>query len=90
MKTRSYSNAKNSRFKTHIRIDPAMKQWLDEHRDTRTTAGFADKIFNEYRKRYENQETTNLAGADGPTRDQTHPAPSEQEGAALPTFSSRD
>jgi len=51
MKTRSYSNAKNSRFSTHIRIDPAIKRWLDENRDTRTTAGFADKILNEHIKR---------------------------------------
>ena len=52
MTTRSYSNAKSSRFSTHIRIDPNQKQWVTENMDTKTEAGFLDKIINFYKKHH--------------------------------------
>lgn len=43
----SYKKTK-TRFSTHVRIDPKLKQWLDENKDTRTSAGFLDKIIRKH------------------------------------------
>lgn len=40
-----------TRFSQKVRIDPAALQWLKENKDTRTVAGFLDKIINDYAKR---------------------------------------
>lgn len=90
MKTRSYSNAKSSRFSTHTRIDPVKKRWIEENKTTRTGAAYLDIIINEHIKRCESEKAALLAGADGPGGDQAHPAPGAEEGAALCPFSSRD
>lgn len=39
-----------SRFTSIIRIDPKNLNWLKENKDTKTVAGFLDKIINEYKK----------------------------------------
>ena len=52
MKTRSYSNAKSSRFTKVTRIDPTQLAWLQQHKDTRTVAGFLDKIINHYKQHH--------------------------------------
>jgi hypothetical protein len=38
-----------SRFTAIIRIDKYQLKWLKEHKDTRTIAGFLDKIINTYK-----------------------------------------
>lgn len=75
MKTRSYSNAENSRFSTLARVDPAAIKWIKEHKDTRTIAGFLDKIINEHIRRYENQKTGDVPATAGAGGDQAHTAP---------------
>lgn len=40
-----------TRFTKLIRIDPEQYQWVEDHKDTRTNAGFLDKIINNYKKR---------------------------------------
>lgn len=47
-----------TRFATHVRIDPRAKDWLAEHKDTRTIAGYLDKIINEHIEQYENHRRT--------------------------------
>jgi hypothetical protein len=42
-----YKKAK-TRFTNIVRIDPKALNWLKENKDTRTVAGFLDKIINEY------------------------------------------
>jgi len=37
----------DSRFTKQVRIDPKQLQWLKENKDTRTIAGFLDKLINE-------------------------------------------
>lgn len=49
------SSDHKSRFSTHVRIDPNQKRWLEDNKDTRTVAGFLDKIINEC-KEYENRK----------------------------------
>lgn len=41
---------RNSRFTTKIRIDPKQLQWLKENKDTKTLAGYLDKLINEIKK----------------------------------------
>ena len=36
-----------------IRVDPQQYAWLQENMDTRTLAGYLDKIINLHRKQYE-------------------------------------
>lgn len=40
----------NTRFKSLVRIDPVQLKWLKENKDTKTIAGFLDKIINKYKK----------------------------------------
>ena len=44
----SYSK-KQTRFTKLVRIDPKTLNWLKENKDTRTVAGFLDKIINHYK-----------------------------------------
>lgn len=44
----SYNKTK-TRFTKLIRIDPEQLKWIQENKDTRTDAGFLDKIINEYK-----------------------------------------
>jgi hypothetical protein len=37
---------KRRRFKTLVRIDPYQLRWLKENKDTKTIAGYLDKIIN--------------------------------------------
>ena len=37
------------RFTKKIRIKPEQLEWLRENKDTRTMAGFLDKLINEYK-----------------------------------------
>lgn len=53
MKPPNYSRVKPSRFGTLIRIDPVQKLWVQKHKDTRTDAGFLDKIINFYKKHHD-------------------------------------
>jgi len=39
----------NGRFKKKVRIDLVQLKWLKENKDTRTIAGFLDKIINYYK-----------------------------------------
>jgi len=38
---------KRTRFTKIVRIDPDQLNWLKENKDTKTVAGFLDKIINE-------------------------------------------
>jgi hypothetical protein len=40
----------NTRFKSLIRIDPNQLQWIKSSKDTKTLAGYLDKIINYYKK----------------------------------------
>jgi len=42
---------RKTRFNDKIRIDPKQLQWLRENKDTKTLAGFLDKIINEFKKK---------------------------------------
>ena len=44
----SYKKIK-TRFTSITRIDPKQLNWLKENKDTRTLAGFLDKIINQYK-----------------------------------------
>ena len=44
-------NNKNTRFKKLVRIDPKQLSWLKNNMDTKTIAGYLDKIINDYKKR---------------------------------------
>lgn len=39
-----------TRFSTKVSIDPQQLEWLRQNKDTKTIAGFLDKIINEYKK----------------------------------------
>jgi hypothetical protein len=39
-----------SRFKKLVRIDPKQLEWIRLNMDTKTMAGFLDKIINTYKK----------------------------------------
>jgi hypothetical protein len=39
-----------SRFDAITRIDKYQLEWLRDHKDTRTIAGFLDKIINQYKE----------------------------------------
>ena len=41
----------NTRFKSIIRIDPKQLEWLRDNKDTRTLAGYLDKIINFYKEK---------------------------------------
>jgi len=41
---------RKTRFKKKIRIDEKQLEWLRQHKDCRTMAGFLDKIINCYKK----------------------------------------
>lgn len=41
---------RKTRFTTLVRIDPKQLAWLKENKDTRTVAGFLDKIINDHKK----------------------------------------
>lgn len=43
-------NMKKTRFKKLVRIDPKQLEWLRIAKDTKTMAGFLDKIINTYKK----------------------------------------
>lgn len=45
----SYDKTK-TRFTRLVRLDPKQLAWLKENKDTRTVAGFLDKIINEYKR----------------------------------------
>lgn len=40
---------KKTRFKRIVRISPNNLEWLKKNKDTKTIAGFLDKIINEYK-----------------------------------------
>jgi len=42
---------RKTRFTKIIRISPEQLDWLKENKDTRTMAGFLDKIINEYKRK---------------------------------------
>ena len=42
---------RKTRFKSLIRIDRKQIKWIKENMDTKTMAGFLDKIINYYKKR---------------------------------------
>ncbi|MFA5358635.1 MAG: hypothetical protein WC310_02310 [Patescibacteria group bacterium] len=44
------STKRKTRFKALVRIDPKQRDYLDDNRDTKTIAGFLDKIINNYKK----------------------------------------
>ena len=48
----SYEKTK-TRFTRIIRIDPDQLNWLKENMDTKTLAGFLDKIINKHKKQHE-------------------------------------
>lgn len=52
-----------SRFSTHVRIDPHQKRYLEQHKDTKTVAGFLDKIINHY-KQYEKDTADTTTSTD--------------------------
>lgn len=41
---------RKTRFKKLIRIDPKQLEWLRKNKDTKTMAGFLDKIINKFKK----------------------------------------
>lgn len=41
---------KKTRFNKHIRISPEQLEWLDINKDTKTLAGYLDKIINEHKR----------------------------------------
>ena len=41
---------KKSRFSSAVKVDPKQLEWLKENKDTRTIAGYLDKIINNYKK----------------------------------------
>ena len=43
-------NKKRTRFKKIIRISESQLNWLKKNKDTRTLAGFLDKIINNYKQ----------------------------------------
>ena len=45
----NYNNASNSKFSKIVRIRPEQLKWLKENKDTKTVAGFLDKIINSYK-----------------------------------------
>jgi hypothetical protein len=44
------NTARKTRFKKVVRIDPKQLKWLKDNKDTKTIAGFLDKIINIYKK----------------------------------------
>ncbi len=44
--------SRKSRFSTLTRIDPTQLAWLQEHKDTKTVAGFLDKIINQFKQHH--------------------------------------
>lgn len=40
---------RKTRFKKKIRIDEKQLQWIRDNKDTKTLAGFLDKIINKYK-----------------------------------------
>lgn len=44
----SYNKTK-TRFTKLIRVDPEQYQWIEENKDTKTNAGFLDKIINKHK-----------------------------------------
>ena len=48
---------RKTRFTALVRIDPKTLDWLKENKDTKTIAGFLDKIINEHKKSVDNQTT---------------------------------
>ena len=44
----------NTRFKGRIRIDPQQLEWIRKHKDTKTLAGYLDKIINKHKKTFIN------------------------------------
>jgi hypothetical protein len=44
---------KKSRFSKAVKVDEKNLEWLKKNKDTRTVAGFLDKIINKYKKHYE-------------------------------------
>lgn len=41
---------RKTRFKNQIRIDPKQIKWIRQTMDTKTLAGFLDKMINHYKK----------------------------------------
>lgn len=56
-----YEKAK-TRFTDKVRVDPQNLQWLREHKDTRTIAGYLDKIINEHKKQHGRQKQITPSG----------------------------
>lgn len=50
MQQNTYTNNKKSNFNKLVRISNKQLNWLKENKDTRTVAGFLDKIINNYKK----------------------------------------
>ena len=44
-----YNNKQSSKFSKIIRIRPNQLEWLRENKDTKTLAGYLDKIINKYK-----------------------------------------
>lgn len=40
---------RKSRFRAVVKIDKKQLEWLRENKDTKTIAGFLDKIINQYK-----------------------------------------
>lgn len=44
-----------SRFSACVKVRPEVKRYLEESKDTKTVAGFLDKIINQHKKQYDEQ-----------------------------------
>jgi len=44
------STKTRTRFVDRVRIDPRQLLWIKDHKDTKTAAGFLDKIINFYKQ----------------------------------------
>jgi hypothetical protein len=59
-----------SRFSSCVKVRPETRNWLEENKDTKTIAGFLDKIINNYKRHHE--ESSRLATSDtGDAEEQT-------------------
>ena len=44
-----YNNKQNSKFNKLTRVSKVQLDWLRDNKDTKTVAGFLDKIINKYK-----------------------------------------
>lgn len=59
-----YNNTTNSSFDKLVRINKKQLLWLKENKDTKTVAGFLDKIINEYKHGSNKSVVSDKGGSD--------------------------